>query len=143
MPLRISTHAPAAAAPVQAPSGHGLGLINVQKSCDILADQLHQQIVDGSYPPGAPLPTERELVSATGLSRGSVREALRILEARGLARTRAGRYGGTVAAKPSDEFLGSQIHSFAKVHGVPLHALVEARQALEPTIAALAAKNRT
>jgi DNA-binding FadR family transcriptional regulator len=72
-----------------------------------------------------------------------VREALRILETRGLVRTRAGRYGGTVVAKPSDELLGSQIHSFAKVHGVPLHALVEARQALEPMIAYLAAKNRT
>ena len=128
---------------VEAAPGHGLGLINVPKSCDLLADRLHQQIVDGTYPPGAALPTERELASATGLSRGSVREALRILEARGLARTRPGRYGGTVAAKPSDEFLGSHIHSFARVHGVPLHALVEARQALEPTIAALAAKNRT
>ena len=143
MPPRISPQAPAGAAAAEAADGHGIGLINVPKSCNVLADRLHQQIVDGTYLPGAPLPTERELVSATGLSRGSVREALRILEARGLARTRPGRYGGTVAAKPSDELLGSHIHSFAKVHGVPLHALVEARQALEPTIAALAAKNRT
>lgn len=139
MTTRSSPHAPAAA---PAP-GTGLGLINVPKSCDVLAERLHQQIVDGSYAPGASLPTERELVSTTGLSRGSVREALRILEARGLVRTKAGRYGGTVVAKPSDEFLGSHIQNFAKVHGVPLHALVEARQALEPTIAALAAKNRT
>ena len=145
MPPRISTQGPDATVAVaaRAASGHGLELISVPKSCDVLADRLHQQIVDGTYQPGASLPTERELVSATGLSRGSVREALRILEARGLARTRPGRYGGTVAAKPSDELLGSHIHSFAKVHGVPLNALVEARQALEPTIAALAAKNRT
>lgn len=120
-----------------------IGLINVPKSCDVLADRLHKQIIDGAYAPGAALPTERELVSTTGLSRGSVREALRILEARGLARTRPGRYGGTVVAKPSDEFLGSHIYSFAKVNDVPLHALVEARQALEPMIAYLAAKNRT
>jgi DNA-binding FadR family transcriptional regulator len=139
MPPRISPHAPAGAID----AGAGLGLINVQKSCDVLAERLHEQIIGGIYPPGASLPTERELVSTTGLSRGSVREALRILEARGLVRTRAGRHGGTVAARPSDEFLGSQIHSFAKVHGVPLHALVEARQALEPMIAYLAAKNRT
>lgn len=140
MSPRTSPHAPADA---DADAAAGLGLINVPKSCDVLADRLHKQIVDGTYPPGAALPTEREMVSATGLSRGSVREALRILEARGLARTRPGRYGGTVAAKPSDEFLGSHIHSFAKVHGVPLHALVEARQALEPMIAYLAARNRT
>jgi DNA-binding FadR family transcriptional regulator len=109
----------------------------------VLAERLHKQIVEGMYAPGSPLPTERELVSSTGLSRGSVREALRILEARGLVRTKPGRYGGTVVARPSDEFLGSQIHNFAKVHGVSLQALVEARQALGPAIAALAAKNRT
>ena len=142
MPPRISAQSPVATVAAQMATSHGLETINVPKSCDVLAGRLHQQIVDGTYQPGAALPTERELVSATGLSRGSVREALRILEARGLARTRPGRYGGTVAAKPSDEFLGSHIQSFAKVHGVPLHALVEARQALEPTIAALAAKNR-
>ena len=143
MSPRSSPHTPVKVGPVEAALSHGLGLINVPKSCDVLADRLHEQIVDGTYPPGASLPTERELVSATGLSRGSVREALRILEARGLARTRPGRYGGTTAARPSDESLGSHINSFAKVRGVPLHALVETRQALEPMISYLAAKNRT
>lgn len=142
MPPRSSPQAPPDAVDVAAAAGI-LGLINVPKSCDVLAERLQKQIVAGAFPPGSPLPTERELVSTTGLSRGSVREALRILEARGLARTRPGRYGGTVVAQPSDENLGSHIHSFAKVRGVPLHALVEARQALEPMIAYLAAKKRT
>lgn len=141
MTTRTSPRAPARAH--RAGASTELGLISVPKSCDVLAERLQRQIVAGTYPPGAALPTERELVSETGLSRGSVREALRILEARGLARTRPGRYGGTVAAEPSDEHLGSHIHSFAKVRGVPLRALVEARQALEPMIAFLAAKNRT
>lgn len=147
MSPRTSPHAPTGGqtpAEVEAEAAATyLGLIKVPKSCDVLADRLHKQIIDGAYQPGAALPTERELVSATGLSRGSVREAMRILEARGLAHTRPGRYGGTVVAKPSDDFLGSHIHSYAKVHGVPLHALVETRQALEPMIAYLAAKNRT
>jgi GntR family transcriptional regulator, transcriptional repressor for pyruvate dehydrogenase complex len=121
----------------------GLGLINVPKSCDVLAERLQQQIVNGTYPAGSPLPTERNLVSETGLSRGSVREALRILEAQGLVRTRPGRYGGSVVAEQGDELLGSQIHRFAKIRGVPWHALVEVRQALEPMVAHLAAKNRT
>lgn len=143
MTSRASPRTPAGTASAEAGPGAALGLINVPKSCDILAERLHKEIVDGTYAPGAPLPTERELVTTTGLSRGSVREALRILEARGLVSTRPGRYGGSVVAKPSDEFLSSHIQSFAKVHGVPLHALVEARQALEPTIASLAAMNRT
>ena len=120
-----------------------LGIIDVPKSCDVLAERLQQQILSGDYPPGSALPTERELVTATGLSRGSVREALRILGAQGLVRTRAGRYGGSVVSRPSDALLASHINLFAKGRSVPLVALVEARQALEPTVAWLAARNRT
>lgn len=120
-----------------------LGTIRVPKSCDVLAERLRQQILSGTYPPGASLPTERELVAGTGLSRGSVREALRILEAQGLVQTRAGRYGGSVVSRPSDALLASHINLFAKGRSVALRALVEARQALEPMVAYLAARNRT
>lgn len=120
-----------------------LGIIDVPKSCDVLAERLRQQILGGAYPPGAALPTERDLVLATGLSRGSVREALRILGAQGLVRTRAGRYGGSVVSRPTDALLAGHINLFAKGHSVSLSALVEARQALEPMVAYLAARNRT
>ena len=120
-----------------------LGAINVPKSSDVLAGKLQQQILSGAYPHGSALPTERDLVGATGLGRGSVREALRILESQGLVRTRAGRYGGSVVSKPSDALLASHISLFAKGHDVSLRALVEARQALEPMVAFLAARNRS
>jgi GntR family transcriptional regulator, transcriptional repressor for pyruvate dehydrogenase complex len=128
---------------IEATAVASLGLIDVPKSCDVLAERLKQQILGGNYAPGAALPTERELVVTTGLSRGSVREALRILQAQGLVRTRPGRHGGSVASRPSDALLGSHINLFAKGCAVPPHALVEARQALEPMVAYLAAKNRT
>ena len=120
-----------------------LGLIKVPKSCDVLAERLQEQILSGFYPAGSALPTERELVTGTGLGRGSVREALRILEAQGLVRTRAGRYGGSVVSRPTDALLASHINLFAKGRSVPLGALVEARQALEPMVAYLAARNRS
>ena len=120
-----------------------LGIIDVPKSCDVLAERLQQQILSGAYPPGSALPTERELVTATGLSRGSVREALRILGAQGLVRTRAGRYGGSVVSRPTDALLASHINLYAKGRSVSLGALVEARQALEPMVAYLSARNRT
>lgn len=120
-----------------------LGTIKVPKSCDVLAERLQHQILSGTYPPGSALPTERELVAGTGLSRGSVREALRILEAQGLVQTRAGRYGGSVVSRPTDALLASHINLFAKGRSVSLRALVEARQALEPMVAYLAARNRT
>lgn len=120
-----------------------LGTINVPNSCDVLAEKLQQQILSGAYPPGSPLPTERELVASSGLSRGSVREALRILGAQGLVRTRAGRYGGSVVSRPTDAQLAGHIKLFAKGRSIPLSALVEARQAVEPMVAYLAAHNRT
>jgi GntR family transcriptional regulator, transcriptional repressor for pyruvate dehydrogenase complex len=121
----------------------GLGRIKVPKSSDVLAERLKQEILSDLYPPGSMLPTERELVSATGLSRGSVREALRILEAQGLVATRAGRYGGTSVAMPSDHHLADHIEIFARGRSIPLKALAEVRLALEPMVASLAAQRRT
>lgn len=121
----------------------GLGRIKVPKSSDVLAERLKQEILSDGYRPGAALPTERELVSTTGLSRGSVREALRILEAQGLVNTRAGRYGGTTVTQPTNDQLAGHISLYAKGRSVPLSALVEVRLALEPMVAALAAAHRT
>lgn len=121
----------------------GLGPIKVPKSSDLLAERLKTEILSDAYQPGAALPTERELVSTTGLSRGSVREALRILEAQGLVRTRAGRYGGTTVSQPTDTQLASHINLFAKGRSVPFNALVDVRLALEPMVAFLAAQRRT
>lgn len=121
----------------------GLSSIKVPKTSDVLADRLRREILTDAYPPGASLPTERELVTATGLSRGSVREALRILETQGLVRTRAGRYGGTTVSQPTNDHLAGHINVYAKGRSVPLSALVEVRLALEPAVAALAAKRRT
>ncbi len=132
-----------AAKQVQTSALKDLGPIEVPKSSQILAGRLQEQILSGVYSHGSALPTERELVAATNLSRGSVREALRILEAQGLVTTRAGRYGGSVVSRPSDSMLQSQINLFARGANIPLRALVETRQALAPMIACLAASNRT
>lgn len=120
-----------------------LGRIKVPKSSDLLAERLKQEILGHGYPVGSSLPTERELVATTGLGRGSVREALRILEAQGLVHTRAGRYGGTTVAQPSDDVLSGHINLYARGRDLKLKSLVEVRQALEPMVAYLAALNRT
>ena len=121
----------------------GLGRIKVPKSSDVLAERLKKDILGDGYRPGASLPTERELVSTTGLSRGSVREALRILEAQGLVNTRAGRYGGTTVTQPTNDQLAGHINLYIKGRSVALSELVEVRLALEPMVAALAATRRT
>lgn len=120
-----------------------LAPIVVPKTSDVLADRLRRQILGGAVAPGAPLPAERDLVVQTGLSRGSVREALRILEAEGLVSTRPGRQGGSIARQPGDESLAKYIHLFVHGRGIPLLSLLETREAVEPSLAHLAALNRT
>jgi DNA-binding FadR family transcriptional regulator len=115
----------------------------VPKASDVLADKLRQQILDEGLPEGTPLPTERELVARSGLSRGSVREALRVLETEGLIVTKAGRNGGSAIRRPSRESISRSFELFLRSHGVRFDALIEARESVEPAAARLAALHRT
>ncbi|GGF53526.1 GntR family transcriptional regulator [Azorhizobium oxalatiphilum] len=120
-----------------------VGRISVPKSYEVLADKLRQTILDGSLKEGMRLPTERELVSQSGLSRGSVREALRKLEVEGLVKTKLGRSGGNIVSKPGPESMAHVITQFVRGRRLSLRSLQETREALEPGIARLAAEHRT
>ena len=109
----------------------------------MLAKELRRQILTGALPPGASLPPERDLVAQTGLSRSSVREALRILETESLVTTKPGRFGGSIANQPDDQSLGRSLSLFVHGRGITLLTLQQAREAVEPSLAALAAENRT
>lgn len=104
---------------------------------------LRAQILDGTRPSGAALPAERELVAETGLSRAAVRDALRILETEGLIEIKQGRYGGSIVRQPANDALDKPIALFVRGRQVSLGELIEARVAVEPTIAELAAQRRT
>jgi GntR family transcriptional regulator, transcriptional repressor for pyruvate dehydrogenase complex len=120
-----------------------IGPIKVEKGFEILANDLRERILSGAIRAGESLPNERELGDQTGLSRGSVREALRILEAQGLVSTKAGRYGGRVALQPTNEFLRTSIQSFIRGRQVPFTTLIETAESIEPVLASLAAQHRT
>ena len=115
----------------------------VPKASDILASRLREIIVQGRFAPGDFLPTERELVAETKLSRTSVRDALRVLEADGLITTKVGRSGGSMVTLPGRASVARSVELFVRTHGVRLESLLECRVAVEPTLAALAAKRRT
>lgn len=72
-----------------------------------------------------------------------MREALRILEAENLVQTRPGRFGGTATNRPNDDSLGRSISLFVHGRGISLGSLLQAREAIEPSLAALAAQNRS
>ena len=120
-----------------------LGRLNVPKAADVLADQLRRRICSGELREGQGLPTERELVQQTRLSRMSVREALRILEAEGLIETRPGRNGGSHVRRPTGDALIRHLELFIWGRNAGLDDLHDVREALEALAAEGAARRRT
>jgi len=121
----------------------GLGKIRVPKAPEILTNYLRERILDGTYAAGESLPTEREMAEVSGLSRASVREALRMLETEGLISTRLGRGGGSAVQLPGQDAFDRTIDLFVRAQRVRFGTLVEVREAIEPQLARLAASNRT
>lgn len=101
-----------------------------------LARDLEQLLQDGVWRPGDQLPGERDLASRFGVSRSSVREALRILELHGWVEIRQG--DGTRVASASESF-GRRLRSRLHQEDFILE-LFEVRRILEPAVAALAAE---
>ena len=115
----------------------------VPKASEVLAAHLRETILRGELAEGSPLPTERELSERSGLSRASVREALRILESEGLIQTRPGRGGGASVKQPTADAIARSVGLYVRGHRIRLRELSETREAIEPAIARLAALNRT
>lgn len=115
----------------------------VPKASDVLADDLRERILLGEVPEGTALPTERDLVAQTHMSRATVREALRTLEVQGLIRIKTGRAGGAFVQKPDDESVADSVALVIRGRRIRLGALLETREAIEPACARLAAKYRT
>lgn len=117
--------------------------ISVPKPHAVLANHLRESILRGEIPEGDALPSERELVEQTGLSRGAVREALRTLAVEGLVQTRHGRFGGSVVTLPGQDSMSTAINRFVQGRKLTLRTLQETREALEPFLARLAAERRS
>ena len=97
--------------------------------------------------PGSRLPNEAVLARDFGVSRATVREALRGLAGQNLIRTAKGARGGSYVALPSvsgvSDFLGSSITLLAEAEDVTLENLLEARELLEVPATRLAAARRS
>lgn len=113
------------------------------KASDVLAGHLRQQILEGKLPEGSALPVERVLASSVGLGRGTVRDALRVLEIEGLVVTRPGRAGGSFVRRPDASTFERSLNVLVNGRGVRFRSLLEAREELEPGAARLAALHRT
>lgn len=119
----------------------------VRKAYEQIADQLRELIVRGELAPGDRLPSEAVLASQFGVSRASVREALRGLAAQSLIRTSKGAAGGSYVTLPTIDHISTFVHTNVDLltasETVTLEELLEARELLEVPAARLAAGRRS
>ena len=114
--------------------------IGRRKTYELVADRLIAQISSRRLKPGDALPPERELVESYAVGRSSVREALRMLESKGLIESRGnGAFAVATLRNPLNHSLGLLL----AVEEGDLHELFEVRRILEAEAAALAATRRT
>lgn len=111
-------------------------------SSDVIV-QIREAILSGRFSPGSRLPTEREMALQFGVSRVTVRDALRALETTGLVRVKVGGQGGPYVAEPDLTLLRESLGTHLHLRGTTFRELAEARLALETTSARLAATRAT
>lgn len=117
------------------PAGGGPRVTRVRKAYEQVYDQLRDLIIRGELARGERLPGEVALASQFGVSRGTVREALRALAANNLVRTAKGASGGTFVTLPTvdhiSSFLQANIGLLSESNDVTLEEFLEARRLLE------------
>jgi GntR family transcriptional regulator, transcriptional repressor for pyruvate dehydrogenase complex len=106
-----------------------------------VADRIRVLILDGTFPPGRPLPSERVLTERFGVSRGSIRDALRMLELIGLLETRHGQ--GTFPHELTVDRLVAPLASVMAYRHDLQDELLDVRRMFEPAVARVAAARVT
>ena len=121
-----------------------LGVQRIQPAYRQVSDQLRDKILRGELLPGARLPNETDLSSLFGVSRSTVREALRVLSSQNLVTTTRGVDGGTFVARPEPEqvadYLEASLGLLSTSEDVNVTQLLEFRRILEVPAAELAAE---
>lgn len=113
--------------------------------CVMVSRQLRESIISGDIPVDTELPSEKDLAESLGVSRATVREALRILQSQGLISG-----GETVSTQrprvTHDQVVRSAslaLESVLRLQKVPLDDLVELRVQIEGAAVASAAQRRS
>ena len=113
------------------------------RALDSVVAQVEAAVVAGELAPGDRLPAERELQSLLGISRNTLREALRALEQKGLLEIRTGHKGGAFVKALGADPMADHLAMFVRSRQVTLPHMAEFRQDLEGLLAERAAARAT
>ncbi|NYT63545.1 FadR family transcriptional regulator [Alcaligenaceae bacterium] len=117
--------------------------VHIARAADDIAQQVRQQITAGRLTPGARLPSERALAEEFGVSRNTLREAVRSLEQAGLVELKKGAHGGIFIAKDNGASIAMGLLDLYRLGKVSPRQLTEARIWVEPIIVREACRNAT
>jgi GntR family transcriptional repressor for pyruvate dehydrogenase complex len=110
-----------------------------QKVAMIVAQRIIRDVAADGIEPGQLLPPERVMLEKYEIGRGTLREALRLLEFQGVITLKPGPGGGPVLRNPDPSHLASTLVLLMQLRRAPFRAIVEVRSALEPVTSSLAA----
>jgi len=108
-----------------------------------VADQIEEAVVSGLLKPGEKLPAERELVGRFDISRRTLREALRIVEQKGLIEIKIGSRGGAFVKDLTTAPISESLALLIRSKKISLRELAEFRVDIESLVAGKAARQAT
>ncbi|OUM00129.1 hypothetical protein A8M77_22500 [Variovorax sp. JS1663] len=117
--------------------------INPQRIFQEVANQLRRLISEGKLRPGDKLPPERELAKRFGVSRNTMREALRALELSGLIELRLGATGGAFVLQGSSNAVVAGMRDLYFLGAITPEHLTEARIAVSAAVIRVACERIT
>ncbi|WP_405139537.1 FadR/GntR family transcriptional regulator [Nocardia sp. NBC_01388] len=118
-------------------------MVRVPKAAELVASELRRRIACRELLAGQVLPPESELILQFGVSRPTLREALRVLEAERLIVLRRGAKGGACVQAPRREVAATYAGIVLVYQGVAIRDVYQARLTLEVPAVARLARNRT
>ncbi|WP_395103914.1 FadR/GntR family transcriptional regulator [Actinomadura sp. SCN-SB] len=109
------------------------------KAAMLIAQRIVRDIVRGDLRPGDLLPPERVMLEKYRTGRGTLREALRLLEFQGAITLKPGPGGGPILLDPDASHLAGTVVLLMQLKQAPFRTIAEVRSAIEPMVSGLAA----
>jgi DNA-binding FadR family transcriptional regulator len=101
-----------------------------------VAEAIKQWVMDNGWQPGERLPSEAALIERFGMAKGTIREAIRILEAQGLVKSRTGPGGGVFVHQVSEVRATALLGNYFYFQDLTIDDIYQIREVLEPELAA-------
>jgi DNA-binding FadR family transcriptional regulator len=114
--------------------------IRIPKAAEIVSRDLRNQIVRGTLKEGDSLPAEADMMRCFGVSRPTLREAIRILESEGLISIARGARGGAVVHSPDINVAARHVSFVLQAKGMTLSDIYRVHMIIEPAAARVVAE---